>query len=222
MISQKQKLHNLSRQIKTSIESFTQQQITIVQNIINAMFAHCYLNGNITNNQIYQLFQKAMEKYSLNIQNNKIVFQTAEVFSHPDYYAKIYSLFLDKILSYFSTNNVNDADYNDVSLLINDEKLNKYTLLLNDKQDNKEIQIAQQRDNIVKQTILNNVILSDINQIEFYQGEEKTMNKVQAKFIIGTKQDQIRSSDTTTLVDVQTRNEIIREIESESLNKLYE
>lgn len=221
MIQQKQKIHNLSRNIKTSIQSFTGQQISLVQSIINTMFSYGYSEGKITDTCIYEIFDKIINKYSLAIEDEQIQFPEIQEFADLNYFAKMYSAFLDKMVSYFSNHNVKDQDFADLFELLDSELILPKTTLKSESAQENEIQIAELRDVIVKDTVVKSITTSSLNSVEFGQGEEQNVQNLSVKLAIGNKQEQIRDSDATTLVDMQTGKQIIREIESDALNKLY-
>lgn len=203
------KLTNLSKNIKSKLQSFTAQQILVIENIINTSYHHAVLDGVILNSQLLQLFNKINAKNNVNVIDGNIVFPTINLISNADYFAKIYTSYLDKIVSYLHKNIKNEKQWNDLFVLINHSSIVNLISVQSQFVEQNDINIAQQAELLIKRSVLQNIVLSDLNRIDFVQGEEKTLDAIKAKLATGNKHEQTQSSDMAILVDVEDIKKII-------------
>ena len=213
------KLSNISKNIKSKLNSFSQQQIEIIENIINACYAHAVKNNVVLNTKLFQLFNKLNAKNAIIITNGKLVFPQINIVANIDYYAKIYTSYIDKIIPYLRKNIKNEQQYQDLFDLINDEQISDFTNTKTIFAETNDLNTAQQIETLVQKSAVNNIILSAINRIDFAEGEEKTMQAIRAKMATGNKHEQIQNSDVSSLVDVDDAKQILKNNENDNINK---
>lgn len=213
------KLSNISKNIKSKLNSFSQQQIEIIENIINACYAHAVKNNVVLNTKLFQMFNKLNAKNAIIITNGKLVFPQINIVANIDYYAKIYTSYIDKIIPYLRKNIKNEQQYQDLFDLINDEQISDFTNTKTIFAETNDLNTAQQIETLVQKSAVNNIILSAINRIDFAEGEEKTMQAIRAKMATGNKHEQIQNSDVSSLVDVDDAKQILKNNENDNINK---
>lgn len=212
------KLSNVSKNIKSMLDNFNDKQITIVQNIVNEVYNHAVQNGVVKNSKLLQLFNKLNGKYGLRVVNGKIVFPTINPIANTDNFAKIYSSYLDKIVSYLQKNIRNENQWNNLFVLINSNQLQNLTSTASVFVQQNDLNIAEEAQVLIKRSALQNIILSDINRIDFAENEEKTVDTMRIKLSVGNKHQQIQNSDVQVLVDVEDVKNIIFNNEKDNLD----
>lgn len=213
------KLSNISKNIKSMLNIFSDEQIIAVQNIINICYSHAIKNGVVLNTKLVQLFNKLNAKNKLNVEDGKIKFNKINYIVNIDYYAKLYSSYIDKIVTYLSKNIKNVQQWNDLFSMINSNVLDNLTSTKSVFVQKNQLSTAEQIQLLIENSALNNIILSDINRIDFVDGEQKTMEAVRAKMATGNKHQQIRNSDMEILVDVSDIKTILKNNIQDNLNK---
>lgn len=212
------KLSNISKNIKSMLDNFNNKQITIVQNIINEVYSHAIQNGVVKNSKLLQLFNKLNSKHYLNVVNGKIAFPTINPIANTDNFAKIYSSYLDKIVSYLQKNIRNANQWNNLFVLINSQQLDNLTSTASVFVQQNDLNIAQETQVLIKRSALQNIILADINRIDFAENEEKTVDTMRIKLTVGNKHQQIQNSDVKVLVDVEDVKNILFNNEKDNLD----
>ena len=212
------KLSNISKNIKSMLDNFNNKQITIVQNIINEVYSHAIQNGVVKNSKLLQLFNKLNSKHYLNVVNGKITFPAINPIANTDNFAKIYSSYLDKIVSYLQKNIRNANQWNNLFVLINSQQLDNLTSTASVFVQQNDLNIAQETQVLIKRSALQNIILADINRIDFAENEEKTVDIMRIKLSVGNKHQQIQNSDVKVLVDVEDVKNILFNNEKDNLD----
>ena len=212
-----QQLSNLVRNTKSYFCVFEQQQITILQNLINKMLSYAINNNNIINSKLFEILNKIIQKHNLKIQNNTIVFPQFAYFVNTDNYGKMYANFLEKIYSYLNKCS-NLEDFEDFFQLLDNNDIVKYTNMTSENYEENSLMTANDIQVLITNSALKNYIFGDLNRIDFYDGQEKTLQAIRAKLSTGNKHEQIQESDAKTLVDVQDVKTILANIEKDNIN----
>lgn len=212
------RLTNIEKNTKSMLGSYTEQQINSLQQIINCCYLHAIKNNVVLNSKLLQVFRKLNAKFYLNVENGQIIFNKIPLISNIDYYSKLYSDYLDKIISYLQKNNIDVNEWSDLFQLINSTVLDEFSSTSSIFVQKNEINIAEQVDVLVQKSALHNIILSDLNRIDFSDDEQPNLEKIRAKLSTGNKHQQIKESDVEVLVDVQDVKTILFNNEQDNLN----
>lgn len=208
------KISNLQNNIKYMFNDFSEEEIKIVKNIIQTMFKYSFSNGKIINNKLFDSMNKVIQKFNLKIEKNQIVFINYSVLNHDGNTIKTLSAFLEKIHSYLSKNASDITVFKNVFDLINDDKIKNKIIIKSNIEEKNQVIIAEKRDLFLKDMILNDYLIADNNAIQFKDIEQKNIDNIRNKQIIGNKQDQIEDSKADLSIDIADVKNIIKDIET--------